>query len=122
MGIREGHRWEDIAGEYLEREGLHIVERRFRCRLGELDLVCRHGALLVVVEVRARSRNALVPAADSIDRRKRMRIVQATRYLLMRHAEWYTAPLRFDVVTIEGIDTPHPAVHWIKNAFDADGL
>ena len=119
MRAERGRLWESRAAAYLEQQGLAIIARGYRCRLGELDLVCREDRQLVIVEVRARSRGALCSAIDSIDAHKRRRIVQATRHLLMRHAEWQAAPLRFDVVAYEEIDTPEPRVQWIKNAFDA---
>jgi putative endonuclease len=94
MRLERGRLWESRAATYLERHGLAILARGYRCRLGELDLVCREDRQLVIVEVRARSRGALCSAIDSIDAHKRRRIVQATRHLLMRHAEWQAATIR----------------------------
>jgi putative endonuclease len=119
MRLERGRLWESRAAKYLERHGLAILARGYRCRLGELDLVCREDRQLVIVEVRARSRGALCSAIDSVDAYKRRRIVQATRHLLMRHAEWHTAVIRFDVVAFDAIDTPEPQIRWIQNAFDA---
>jgi putative endonuclease len=119
MRLERGRLWESRAAMHLERHGLVILARGYRCRLGELDLVCRDGRQLVIVEVRARGRGARCSALDSIDIHKRRRIVQATRHLLMRHAEWQAAAIRFDVVAFEAIDAPEPEVHWVKNAFDA---
>jgi putative endonuclease len=119
MRLQEGRHWEAVAGEYLERHGLTVVARGYRCRLGEIDLVCRDGATLVIVEVRARSSNAYVAAVFSIDHRKRKRIIQATRHLLMRRHEWRSVAVRFDVVCFDSIDTDLPRVQWIKSAFDA---
>lgn len=119
MRLERGRLWESRAATYLEQYGLAILARGYRCRLGELDLVCRDERQLVIVEVRARSSGALCSAIDSIDAHKRRRIVQATRHLLMRHSEWHAAPIRFDVVAFDAIDTAEPQVQWIKNAFDA---
>jgi putative endonuclease len=119
MQLERGRLWESRAATYLERHGLAILARGYRCRLGELDLVCRDDRHLVIVEVRARSRAALCSAIESIDAHKRRRIVQATRHLLMRHAAWQAAAIRFDVVAFDAIDTAEPQIQWIKNAFDA---
>lgn len=119
MRLERGRLWESRAAEYLKRHGLAILAHGYRCRLGELDLVCREDGQLVIVEVRARSRGALCSAVESIDVHKRRRIVQATRHLLMRHSEWHSATIRFDVVAFDSIDLPEPRVQWIKNAFDA---
>ncbi len=117
--ITTGMRWEDLAGRFLEREGLTVLARRYRCRLGELDLVCCDGPALVIVEVRARASGAFVRAAESIDHGKRIRIIQATRHFLMRHPEWRDRTLRFDVIAIDRIDRERPSLDWIRGAFDA---
>lgn len=111
--------WEEAASAYLERHGIETLLKRYRCRLGELDLVCADGKTLVVVEVRARRSDGLVSALASVDGRKRRRIVQATRHLLMRHPAWRGRPVRFDVVAIENIDLSEPDFVWVKAAFDA---
>jgi putative endonuclease len=118
MQLARGRVWEDRAAEYLEGRGLRVLARGFRCRVGELDLVCCDDRHLVIVEVRARSSGAYCSALDSVGPAKRRRIVQATRFLLLRHREWDGAPIRFDVVAFDGIDEVEPQVRWIKNAFD----
>jgi putative endonuclease len=122
MHLQRGRLWESRAAAHLAQHGLEILARGYRCRLGEIDLVCRDRVELVIVEVRARSRGAVCSAAESIGAHKRRRIVQATRHLLMRHAEWQAAAIRFDVVAFDAIDAPEPTILWIKNAFDAGGL
>ena len=119
MRVERGRLWESRAAAYLERHGLAVLAHGYRCRVGELDLVCRDDDQLVIVEVRARSRGALCSAVESIDVWKRRRIVLATRHLLMRHRQWHGARIRFDVVAFDSIDLPEPRVQWIKNAFDA---
>ena len=116
---RAGLAWEAVARDYLRAHGLDILKQRYRCRLGELDLVCRDGSTLVVVEVRARKHASLTSALESIDAHKQRKIILATRHLLMRHPEWNTQMLRFDVFTVTDIDTTTPRLRWTKNAFDA---
>ena len=119
MQLERGRLWEARAAQYLEEQGLRVVERGYRCRVGELDLVCRDERHLVVVEVRARGSGAKCSAVESIGPGKRKRIVLATRHLLLRHREWHAAPIRFDVVAFDDIDGPAPKIQWIRNAFDA---
>jgi putative endonuclease len=119
MSLAAGRRWEHTAGEYLEKNGLAVVTRGYRCRMGEIDLVCRDGAALVIVEVRARATTRFGTAVETVTQRKRRRIVQATRHLLMCRPEWQSLPIRFDVVAFDGIDTTTPQISWIRNAFDA---
>lgn len=105
---------EALACAHLERHGLSCLERNMTCRVGEIDLIMRDGEELVMVEVRARAHGALVDALTSVSPHKRRRIVQATRYWLMRHPECADQPLRFDVVAIDG-----GHINWQRNAFDA---
>lgn len=118
MHLERGRQWEAVAAEHLERHGLEVLARGYRCRLGELDLVCRDDRTLVVVEVRARGTSAFGSAITTIGPKKRQRIIRATRHLLMRHPRLADAQIRFDVVTFDAIDTAEPVVRWIKNAFD----
>jgi len=103
---------EEAAARFLERQGLAIVARNYRTRLGEIDLVARDGATLVFVEVRMRSSAEYGGGAESIGWRKRSRIEAAARqYLANLRRE---PPCRFDVVTLDG-GTPV----WLKGAFEA---
>jgi putative endonuclease len=102
---------EEQAARFLERQGLTIVARNFRTRLGEIDLVAREGATLVFVEVRMRSSDGFGGAAGSIGARKQARIVAAARQFLARIRR--EPPCRFDVVTLDG-DTPK----WLRGAFE----
>jgi putative endonuclease len=114
-----GLSWEKVARSYLSKRGLDILKERYRCRLGEIDLVCRDGPTLVVVEVRARRSGSFASAIDSVDRNKQRKIILATEHLLMRNPHWYAQPLRFDVIAVSEIDTATPSIQWLKNAFDA---
>ncbi len=113
-----GRAWEAAARDYLQTRGLRILKQRYRCRLGELDLVCRDGSTIVVVEVRARKKGSLASAIDSIDWKKRRKIILATRHLLMCNPQWNMQPLRFDVFAVSDIDSTRPQFQWTKNAFD----
>ena len=103
---------EALAAAFLQRRGLSIVERNYRCRLGEIDLVARDGATTVFVEVRQRASNAFGGAAASITARKRARLLRAARHYLSRLRA--LPPCRFDALLIEG---DPPRIEWLQNAF-----
>ena len=106
-----GARAEEIAARFLAEQGLQVVARNFRTRLGEIDVVARDGATLVFVEVRLRTRDDYGGALESIDGNKRRRIVAAANgYLALLGRE---PPCRFDVITVE-----ERSAHWIRAAFD----
>ena len=109
---RTGGEAEEAAARFLARNGLEIVARNYRTRLGEIDLVAREGATLVFVEVRMRSGTRFGGAAASIDHRKRARIEAAARQYLARLAR--EPACRFDVVTLDGDND----ASWLRGAFE----
>ena len=115
----DGAAAEAAAERYLHSRGLRTVERNFRCRGGEVDLVCRDGEVLVFVEVRLRRRSDFGGAAASITPRKRQRIVLAARHWLAQAGpRAASAPCRFDVVLMSALDDAR--TEWIQGAFDAE--
>jgi putative endonuclease len=102
---------------YLQSAGLKLIERNYRCRIGELDLVMLDGRTLVFVEVRFRSSDRYGGAAASITPRKQRRIINAARHFLATRAELRRYPARFDVVAVAALDERH--LEWIKSAFSA---
>jgi putative endonuclease len=113
-----GRQWEDKAAEFLTLQGLTIIARGYRCRLGELDIVGSEDDALVVVEVRARGRTDKGTATETVDRHKQQRIILATRHFLMQHPVWHSRPIRFDVVAIDAADSAEPSMTWLKHAFE----
>jgi putative endonuclease len=103
---------EDLAARHLERHGLAIVARNWRCRGGEIDLVARDGATLVFVEVRLRSSGAFGGAPASVDAHKQRRFLTAARAYLAGRPE---TPCRCDVIALDGLDPAR--VEWLRNAF-----
>lgn len=106
---------EDLAAEYLREQGLKLLERNFRVRGGEVDLICRDGKTLVFVEVRLRRSNEFGGAAASITAGKQQRLILAARHYLMRLPE---CDCRFDCMLLDRLEKS--AIDWIKNAFSAD--
>ena len=102
---------EEHAARFLASRGLTLVERNFRTRMGEIDLIARDGPVLVFVEVRRRrSSAAWGGAAGSVDGLKRRRLEAAARFYLARFA--VEPPCRFDVVAIQG-----ESCTWLRDAF-----
>jgi putative endonuclease len=106
-----GARAEQVCAEVLRGHGLRVLERNWRCRHGEIDLIAEEGETLVFVEVRMRSGTGFGGAAESVTEAKRARILAAARLYLTRRPE---AACRFDVFLV-GADTAR--VEWIRDAF-----
>lgn len=112
---QRGRDAEHLAASMLAGRGLVILERNWRCRHGELDLIARDGATVVFVEVRLRSRGEFGDAAASIGPLKRSRLLAAASTYLARFP---TPPAcRFDVVLLDG--TTPPRLQWLQGAIEA---
>jgi putative endonuclease len=118
-----GRAAEDLALARLEAAGLVLIVRNYRCRAGEIDLVMldESARVLVLVEVRSRSRSDFGSASATIGAAKQRRCSLAARHLLLRRRELRQLPARFDVVAIDPSCAPDAArtVTWIRGAFCA---
>jgi putative endonuclease len=117
-----GHSWENFAARQVAAAGLSILDRRYTCRLGEIDLIAVDGKTLVFIEVRYRSHTGFGDAAASVTRHKQQRIINAARHFLMRNPDYCERPIRMDVIALEasrnaGADKPD--MRWIRGAFEA---
>ena len=108
---------EELALQFLKRQKLKPVERNFRCKSGEIDLIMRDGNNLVFVEVRHRNSNRFGSAAETVDRKKQAKLRATALYFLQKNPHWRHQPSRFDVIAISGILSPDN-ISWIQNAFD----
>ena len=107
----EGARAEDLCASLMRAAGLLLVERNWRCRLGEIDLIAEERGLLVFAEVRMRSGPGFGGAGESVTAAKRARLVAAARLYLTRRPQ---AQCRFDVFLVDG---PAGDIKWIRDAF-----
>jgi len=104
-----GARAEERCADLLRAAGLRLIERNWRCRHGEIDLIAEEAGTLVFAEVRMRSSEGFGGAAESVTRAKRARLLAAARLYLSRRAE---VPCRFDVLLVG------PArIEWVRDAF-----
>jgi putative endonuclease len=106
-----GRAAEQAAAEFLQARGLVELQRNYRVRGGEIDLVMRDGEHLVFVEVRYRARSDYGGAAASVTAAKQARLALAAQHYLQRSGN--LAPCRFDVVALDGDAPPQ----WIRDAF-----
>lgn len=115
---RKGTISEGVAAEFLKQHGLEILERNFRCPLGEIDLVAQDGKTVVFVEVRSRYGTGYGLPQESVTSHKQKRLTRLAQwYLKARRLE--REPARFDVVGILWRNR-EPEVTWIVDAFEAN--
>ncbi|PYR65531.1 MAG: YraN family protein [Acidobacteria bacterium] len=108
---------ENLACAELGRRGYAILERRYRTRFGEIDIIARDGQTIVFVEVKARLTGDFGGAAAAVTGWKQRRIAEMAVDYLSRH-RLHECPCRFDVVAID-FDQAEPRVTVYSNAFDA---
>lgn len=114
--LHRGADAEKFALQYLQRNGLRLVERNYSCPAGELDIVMLHQRDLVFVEVRYRRSDQFGGAAQSIDAGKQRKLRRAAESFLQRHPALNFSGCRFDVVAVTG-NAPDYQMDWISDAF-----
>ena len=110
-----GELGENLACEELRRRGYAILERRYRTRYGEIDIVARHGDVLVFVEVKARVGDAFGSGAEAVTEYKQRRVARMAADFLARR-RLHDRPCRFDVVSV-AVGQGVPRVEVIAGAF-----
>lgn len=112
MNRREtGTQYEERAVEYLIAQNYQILERNYRIRSGEIDIIARDGTVLVFIEVKYRKNEESGNPLEAVDIRKQRKIIKVARYYLYQK-KYGDVPCRFDVIGICGSHIEH-----IKDAF-----
>lgn len=126
-----GAKFEGMACEYMAERGFRVLERNFRCRQGEVDVIGEDGGYLVFVEVKYRSSGAGGSPAEAVTAAKQRKICRAADYYRYRHGIGDGRAVRYDVVAIEGSGGVSGKkegagrcggrgalkIYWYKNAF-----
>ena len=110
--IKQGNAAEKIAATYLQQKGLSLIEKNFRCKYGEIDLIMQDGKTLVFIEVRLRSNANFGGAAMSINQAKQQKLSRSAEYYLQMHGN---SACRFDAILMQS--TNINTIEWIQNAF-----
>lgn len=108
-----GNCHEDKAVSFLTDSGYEILERNFRCKMGEIDIIAKEGEYLVFVEVKYRKSSCMGLPQEAVDWRKQQKICRVSDYYRMLHKIGDNMPIRFDVVW-----ELKDEMQVIRNAFD----
>lgn len=108
-----GAEYEKRAEQFLCKEGILILERNFRCRQGEIDLIGKHQNCLVFVEVKYRSSNQAGLPEEAVGIAKQKRICRVAEFYLYTHQQYGNCMIRYDVVAIAGNQ-----LRWYPDAFE----
>jgi putative endonuclease len=110
-----GRYGEDLAARYLAAEGFAVLERNWRCELGEIDIVAREGDTLVVCEVKTRRGLGYGSPLESITYRKLVTLRKLAGRWLQTH-QLRPAAVRIDVVSILFDQNMPPRVDHVRGA------
>ncbi len=110
---KKGTEYEEKAAEYLARNGVHIIERNYRNRRGEIDIIGKDGEYLVFFEVKYRKDDSMGDPAEAVNYAKQKNICRVAQYYVVTQRKDTSTPVRYDVIAVCGDE-----LVWYKNAFE----
>ncbi len=115
-----GDIYEQQAVQWIEKRGVRVLNRNFRRKTGEIDIIAVDGEYLVFIEVRSRAPSRFAVAAATVDRKKQLRLVRTAQLFLQCNTALAHRPCRFDVIAFESGRSDDVATpQWIRGAFTA---
>ena len=112
-----GMQKEEMAAEFLAKQGIKILEKNFACKMGEIDLICLDKGCLVFVEVKYRKNTSYGYPQEAVTKNKRRKIILVSGYYRMLKHYGDNTPMRFDVISVLNDE-----IFWDKNAFGYDDI
>ena len=113
-----GRRGEAAAAAYLERVGMTVVERNWRCRFGELDIVALDETTLVLVEVKTRKSTAKGSPEEAVSETKQRKLLRLAEAYIA-HSKISPTEIRFDVIAVQPISEDRALLRHHRAAFSA---
>lgn len=112
-----GNLGEDIAARYLQQHGFSLIQRNYRTKVGEIDIIAQKQGVVYFFEVKVRGPGKLIDPLEAITPAKIRRIRRTAEYYLMCHRAVERSPCSFGVIGIDGSREP-PHVECILDAFE----
>lgn len=112
---------ENAAVQYLESQGYNIIEKNFRCKLGEIDIIAADNDVIAFIEVKTRSSEMFGQPGEAVNYYKQRKIVK-TALVFINNKKLFDWMCRFDVVEIIADDFGNIInINLVKNAFEYSG-
>ena len=108
-----GDQAETVAEDFLIKNKLKIIEKNYRIKAGEIDLIADDQGVLTFIEVKYRKTSNFGYPYETVTPSKQQKIIRTAEYYLQKHPKLSNKACRFDVISIHNDD-----INWIKNAFD----
>lgn len=115
--IKTGQSGEDLAAKYLRNKGYKIIQRNYRTKSGEIDLIAKYKNVLIFTEVKTRKSNFLETPLAAVTNKKMIQISKVAQEYLCKNNK-FDCEARFDVISISFIRAGSPNIEHIENAFD----
>jgi putative endonuclease len=115
--IKTGREGEQAAARFLENNGYTILERNYRRKFGEIDIIARHNDYLVFIEVKTRAGHSHGDPLEAVTFRKQKQISRVAQYYLQER-QLHDIPARFDVVAVRVSKNRLPEIEIVTDAFD----
>jgi len=116
--ISIGKKGEEFACKIIEGMGYKVLERNYRCNIGEIDLIALDGDVLVFIEIKTRSRS-IEYAKEAVNRKKMKKLSLLASYYIKKK-RLQNPRVRFDVIAVH-MSGKHLEFEYIRNAFTCDG-
>ncbi len=111
-----GQTGEDIAAGYLKKNGYLVIERNYRQKGGEIDIIATKGDSLIFVEVKTRTSDTFGSPDEAVTKKKQQQIIKVAMLYLAQH-DIADTQIRFDVIAISLSKTNNPVINHIEHAF-----
>jgi putative endonuclease len=105
----KGRAGEEAAAVHLEKQGMRILERNFRSRKGEVDIIALDGETIIFAEVKSWSSYGIDALEQSLDTKKQRKIIETSKYFLSVHRKYRYMAIRFDVIFVSPKGITHLA-------------
>jgi len=106
---KKGQAGEEAASVFLEEKGMKIIERNFRSRTGEIDLIAQDNETLVFIEVKAWAVYGIDALEQALDNKKKRKIIETSKYFLALHRKYRYMAIRYDVIFLSPQGITHLA-------------
>ncbi|MDH5258286.1 MAG: YraN family protein [Gammaproteobacteria bacterium] len=104
---------ENLAAEYLAKQGLNVIDRNFSAKTGEIDLIAMDSKTLVFVEVKFRKNSLFGQPYETVTHSKQQKIIRTAQTYLQKNKKYSNKACRFDIISILNND-----ITWLKHAFE----
>lgn len=119
--IAIGKMGEETACRFLLKKGYVIVERNFKCRMGEIDIIAKKENSIVFVEVKTRNGDMFGMPCEAVNYKKRRKIMNSAAYYMLLHCEYGKSDVSFDVIEVL-VSGRNTRINHIENAFGKEVL